>query len=187
METIFNIIKREYEEYYRNMLRQGQLPVKDTGIGFWGPSITEEIFEVFKKLKLHKYESFIDLGAGDGKVVLIASLFCKKTVGIEFDPILLGKALEIKEKLKLNATFYHGDYFYHNISKYDIVFCYPDKPMYRGLEEKLLRELRGKFIHYGHHFYPSQLKKIKSFLINNTPISIYINPIIHKQRVNKNK
>ena len=40
-----------------------------------GPSGTQDIYDFFVKIKLERYKNFIDLGSGDGKVVLIASLF----------------------------------------------------------------------------------------------------------------
>ena len=165
MNNRFSEIKKEYDDFYNGLLRQGKLPLWNTGKGFWGHAIAEEIFEAFKKLKLNKFKSFIDLGSGDGKVVLIASLFCKRAVGIEIDNELHRKALEIQNKLLIpNAIFYNNDFFAHSISEFDAVFTYPDQPMERGLEEKLLNELNGKLIHYGHHFHPSQLKKEHSFL-----------------------
>jgi hypothetical protein len=45
--------------------------------------------------------------------------------------------------------------------------------MHRGVENKLLNELNGKLILYGHHFHPEQLKKEKDFVINGTLITVY--------------
>jgi len=72
-----------------------------------------------------------------------------------------------------NARFHNKDFFEHAIDDYDVVFVSPDKPMERGLEKKLLAELNGKLIHYGHHFHPVNLKKDKSFSVNNTLITLY--------------
>ena len=167
-------IKREYDSFYRGLLRQGKLPLRDTSKGFWGNSISEEIYEAFKRLRLHRYKSFIDLGSGDGKVVLIAALFCKRAVGIEVDPELHQKALETQKKLLIgNAIFFNNDFFQHSISEFDVVFVFPDKPMDRGLEKKLLNELNGKLIHHGHHFHPEQLNKEKSFTVNGGLFTIY--------------
>ena len=141
-DRAFAEIKKEYDNFYRGLLRQGKLPLRETSKGFWGNAIAEEVYGAFKKLKLHKFRSFIDLGSGDGKVVLIASLFCKRAVGIEIDPDLHKKALEIQRRLSIpNAIFYNNDFYAHSISEFDAVFIYPDQPMERGFENKLLIEL----------------------------------------------
>lgn len=170
----FKEIKNEYDNFYRELLKKGQLPMRSTELGFWNAAISNEVFQAFKKLNLQKFKRFIDLGSGDGKITLIASLFCQQAEGIEIDTELHEKALEMKEKLNIkNAIFHHNDFLEHSIKDYDIVFVNPDSPMERGLEKKLLQELKGKLIHYGHHFHPSQLKKEKSFLVDNNLVTIY--------------
>jgi len=173
-DKAFAEIKREYDNFYRDLLRQGKLPLRDTGNGFWGHVPADELFDAFKKLKLNKFKTFIDLGSGDGKVVLIASLFCKRAVGIEIDNELHNKALEIQKRLSIsNAIFYNNDFFQHSISEFDVVFSYPDQPMEHGLGDKLQNELNGKFIHCGHHFHPSRLIKEHSFLVNGSMFTVY--------------
>jgi len=143
-------------------------------VDFGGGVISDEIFEAFKKIKLDKSKSFIDLGSGDGKVVLIASLFCKRALGIEMDNELFKKSMEMQVKLHItNAMFYNSDFYDHSISEFDIVFTYPDAPMHRGLEKKLLNELTGKLVHYGHHFHPQNLKVEDKFLVDGNLITVY--------------
>jgi|TARA_B100002003_G_scaffold249118_1_gene284552 hypothetical protein len=174
MDNKFSKIQKEYDNFYKDLLRHGKLPLRDTGKGFWGNAISEEVFEAFKKLKLNKSKTFIDLGSGDGKVVLIASLFCKRAVGIEIDNELHKKALEIQNRLSIpNALFYNNDFFEHSILDFDFVFSYPDQPMARGLGKKFLNELNGKLIHYGHHFHPEQLNKEHSFTVNTGLFTVY--------------
>jgi hypothetical protein len=174
MDGKFREIKDLYDDMQKDMLRQGKLPLMDTGVGFWGGAIAEEVFEAFKRIKLHKFRSFLDLGSGDGRVVLIASLFGVKAVGVEVDDELFNKSLEIQRKLNMpNAIFYNNDYFDHHFSGYDVLFCNPDQPLDKGLEKKLLNEMNGRLILYGHHFHPKNLKKEDSFIINGTLVTIY--------------
>jgi len=172
----FEQIKMEYDGFYRDLLRHGKLPLWSTGKGFWGGVIADEVYEAFKRTGLNKRTSFIDLGSGDGKAVLIAALFCKRAVGIELDNNLFKKSLEMQQKLSMpNAIFYNSNFYDHSISEFDVVFTYPDAPMHRGLEKKLLNELRGKLIHYGHHFHPQNLKAEEQFLVNDNLFTIYTN------------
>jgi len=170
----FKKIKEEYDIFYKELLKDGKLPLWSTELGFWNAAISKEVYEAFKKLNLQKYKRFIDLGSGDGKITLIASLFCKQAEGIEIDDELIGKSLEMQKKLKIkNAIFHHNDFSNHQISDYDAIFINPDKPIERILEKKLLNELNGKLIVHGHHFHPSNLKKEESFTVDNMLISVY--------------
>jgi len=172
MEEQFSQIKQEYETFYRNLVLQGKFAAKDTGIGYWGPAVSDEVFEAFKTLKLKGH--FIDIGSGDGKVSMIASLFCERVVGIEYDPLLTLKAQEIKNKFNLlNVTLKNDDFLNHDLSHYDYVFVNPDKPFHRGLEAKLLMDLKGKLIVYGNHFFPNSLRLEQQFKVNDTTVSVY--------------
>ena len=174
MEKKVEDLKKEYDTFYKDLLKKGKLPLWDTGKGFWGNANLFEVYHAFKKLKLNKHSTFIDLGSGDGKVVLLASLFCKRAVGIEIDPKLVKKSKEVQKKFSItNAIFYNNDFFDHSISEFDFTFVFPDKPMERGLEEKMLKELQGNLIHYGKHFHPKQLRKKKRFSVNGDLFTLY--------------
>ncbi len=172
MEKKFGEIKKKYFEENKKLLKEGKLPLRETSHGFWGSAVLSEVFALFKKINLGKYKNFIDIGSGDGRVALVASLFTNAT-GVEIDKELHDKALEMKQKLKSKANFVHGDFLKHDLSQYDIVFCFPDKPLHYGLEEKLLKELKGKFILYGPNIYPVKLKEGLKLNIDGTQISVF--------------
>ena len=173
-DAAFFQIKSEYDNFYRALLRKGRLPMWSTKLGFWNSSISDEVYEVFKRFEIQKYKNFLDIGSGDGKVVLIASLFCKSAEGVEIEGFLHDEAVKMQMKFGINNIKFHNkDFFQHDFSKYDILFSSPDAPFERGLEKKLLKEMGGKLIHYGHLFHPRLLKKEESFSINGTPISLY--------------
>ena len=173
-DAAFIQVKKEYDNFYRSLLQKGKLPMRSTEKGFWNAAISDEIYKAFKKINLSKFKNFLDIGSGDGKVVLIASLFCKNAEGIEIDNFLHNKAIEMKNKFKINnAVFHNKDFFRHDFSRYDILFLSPDAPLERGLENKFLKELNGKLIHYGHHFHTRFLKEENNFLVNGNLISLY--------------
>lgn len=174
MEDKFQEITREYAEFQNSLLKSGRLPMKDTGVGFWGGAIPEEVYSAFKQIGLGRYRNFIDIGSGDGRVVLIASLFGVRAAGVEFDSELFKVARSIQQKLNIpGAIFYNNDYFDHSISGYDLVFLNPDKPLGKGIEKKLINEMTGKLILYGHHFHPQNLNRHSSFIVNGTKVSVY--------------
>ena len=175
-DRAFEEIKKEYDVFYKDLLRHGKLPLWSTGKGFWGGVIADEVYEAFKRIKLHKHKTFIDLGSGDGKAVMIAALFCERAVGIEMDNGLFKKSMEMQRKLNIpNALLYNDDFHNQSVSGFDVVFVYPDEPMHRGLEKKLLNELTGKLVHYGHHFHPQNLNVEDRFLVDGNLFTVYNN------------
>jgi len=175
-EEVFNQIRKEYDTFYKDLLSHGKLPLRSTKKGFWGHVPAADIYEAFKRLNLQKHRTFVDLGSGDGKVVLIASLFCKRAVGVEIDDKLFKKSLEMQKNLGIpNVAFFNNDFYEHSVRGFDAVFIYPDESMHRGLEKKLMSELTGELIHCGHHFHPQNLNKKKDLVVNGTLISVYGN------------
>ena len=174
MHEKFKQINQEYSEFYKSLMRKGQFPMRETPLGYWGYSIGEEVFGLFTQLDLSRYHSFIDLGSGDGKVVNIAALFTDAT-GIESDRELIDKSIQIKNKFGLHkAKFIHGNFMHHDLSHYDLLYIYPDKRMHE-LEEKLLKEMRGRLIVLGLHFHPLRLKKESEFFVGLNKVTIYTN------------
>ena len=138
------------------------------------PTKRKIIQNILKQAGLKKGQSFIDIGCGDGRVVLVASLFTD-AAGIEFDQELVDAGNTIKTKLKLTAKIVQGDFFAHDFSQYDIIFTNPDTGFYNGIEDKLLKELRGTLIVYNQVFLPRFLKRGKTHWINGIPMTEYTN------------
>tara|TARA_Y100000031_G_C8147633_1_gene350758 strand:+ start:65 stop:580 length:516 start_codon:yes stop_codon:yes gene_type:complete len=158
----------------RKRLTQGNLSYQYTSKGVWAGSHLESIFKLFQEIKLDKFKNFLDLGSGDGRVVLIASLFTKAS-GVEADIDLIAKANKIKTRYKLKADFIVDDFFNIDLSKYDIIYINPDKGFNYGLERKLKDELKGKLLVYNNLFLPRFLKQGKVHLFNNIPIVEFTN------------
>jgi hypothetical protein len=169
----FGQIREAYAQFTRDLLKKGQLPLRSTSIGFWNPAADEEVYAAFKQLGLEKYRSFLDIGSGDGRVVHIASLFVPRSEGVEADEALHRVAAAMQQKIGTTASFHCKDAFAHDLSRYEALFINPDAPMERGMENKLLAEMKGHLIHYGHHFHPKFLEKKISVEVNGTPITVY--------------
>ena len=171
----FHKLKEKYNDFYQTFYSKGKGTVVDTAKGIWGPAGTQDVYEFFVKIKLGNYKSFLDLGSGDGKVVLIASLFGVEATGIEYDKKLADVGIKICDELGLKAEFIVGDFFEHDWSKYDIIFINPDQGMHKGVEDKLLREMKddAKLFVYNNIFLPRFLKKGKTYWFNGIPVIRY--------------
>jgi hypothetical protein len=171
-------VKEKYDEWQTYLLKKGQLLAKDTGIGYWGVTPLPETFELFSRINLEKFGSMLDMGSGDGRIVLLASLFGIDSHGIEFDEWLINSSLHIKNKLALphfeKAKFTHDDYMNHDLSKYGLLYLNPDRPFFRnGLEPKLMNEMSGKLLVHGWEFHPEHLKKEDEHVINGEKFILY--------------
>ncbi len=174
----FSTINRKYDDFHRHLLKHGKLPQKDTGIGYWGVTPLPEAYELFRRMDLGNLGKFIDLGSGDGRIVLLASLFGIESHGIEFDPGLVNTSLVIRRLLNLSSfsrtRIIEGDFMNHDISGFGVVFTSPDKPFHRdGLGEKISSELAGKLIVHGWEFQPQNLTKEEEHVINGEKFCIY--------------
>lgn len=172
----YKIIKSAYDDFYKELMKKGQLPLKDTGIGYWGISVADEVFEFFKKHDLKQYKKFLDLGAGDFKVAFIASLFTEAS-GIEFDKWLCEQGQNVQKKLSHIASanqtkIIEGDFMKADLSPYDVIFLNPDQNN-RALSRKLKKEFSGTLIVHGPHYHPEDFEKKETYCINGTYFFTY--------------
>ena len=172
----FEAIERAFSALDTQNMRKGVLPMRETAKGYWSPAIMKEVFDGFTQMGLSNYRRFLDLGSGDGRVVLIASLFVPMAEGVEIDRELHEAAIAMAKKLEIPAIFHHKDLHSIDISPYDALFISPDAPLERGIEGKLLREMKGDLIVYGNHFHPRILRKKKGIKVNGMMIGIYSKP-----------
>lgn len=91
------------------------------------PTKPERIRNALKLVNLQPNEVLYDLGAGDGRVLFIATReFDAKTVGIEIGPIqcvliwLRAVASGLGDKIQIKW----GNYYKEDVSKADVVFIY---------------------------------------------------------------
>lgn len=172
----FEIIKAKYKEFYDSFILNGKYPLRDTEKGLWGTADLDNVFELFEKIGLQNYDNFLDLGSGDGNIVMVASLFTNST-GIEFDQELHEIAKKMKKELNLTATLKREDYLKANLKKYDVFFIFPDNEFSKGLEKKLIEDMKpeAKLFVYQNIYTPLLLKKGKTYWFNQVPIISYTN------------
>ncbi len=110
------------------------------------PTRHERIRKALRLAKLQPGENLYDLGAGDGRVLVIAAReFNANAVGIEIGPVQCavswGNAFwnRVNSKVIIEArNFYQAD-----LSRADVVFAYLTSDQAVRLQEKLRRELKS--------------------------------------------
>ena len=169
-------VKKAFNELDTEIKNKFFFVVRDTEKGIWGPSNIDIAFELFTRINLKKHHNFLDIGAGDGRIVALASLFTHAT-GIESDRNLVNSGQKITEKLKLKAQLICDDFFNHDFSKYDVLFINPDKGFHHGLEDKLLKEMEedAVLLVYNNIFMPRFLTRGITHWIEQMPITEFTN------------
>jgi hypothetical protein len=156
----------------RNSLMLDRSSQRTTAAGYWAASEPGQVFELFKKLDLERYKSFVDLGSGDGIVVAVASLFTKSE-GIEADSRLHADAVEMMGQLGLDYSLRNADYLQEDLSMYDFVFINPDNHFHL-LERKLVEGFKGVLVITDNLFRPLTLKPERHIAVGGAVFSVYI-------------
>lgn len=149
-------ISQKYRQRWKRLLHCGQV-VRCTKLGYWAPSNVGHVFELFKRIRLERFQSLVDLGSGDGVVVAVASLFTRAT-GIEIDEKLHGEAVAIRDNLGLDYHLKNENYLEEDLSEYDFMFMYPDKPLDK-LEKKIVGAWKGTLVVVDHTLRPSTIAR----------------------------
>ena len=167
-------IQLAYKEFEEAQHKKGRKRFWETEVGIYGPTYIDIIYRFLMQIHIGNEAKFLDLGSGDGRAVLVASLFCKAE-GIEYNKELVEESRTIAKKIGINATFHQGDYLSFNISKFDIIFINPDHGFHKGLDEKLAKEMQSHQVLWVHNsiFLPEKLKKGRTIWIDQMPIIEY--------------
>ncbi len=97
---------------------------------------------------------WIDLGSGDGRVLIAAAKYARiKGVGIErVAPLRLWSRLRILRAGVKDITIRSGDFFKEDLSAYDVVTCYLLPTTMDRLVQKLEKELKPGALVLSHRF-----------------------------------
>lgn len=109
------------------------------------PSPPQVIRQMLILAELKPKEVFFDLGAGDGRAVIMAAKdFGARAVGVELREDLVKKALSTvyEHGLQDKVTIVNGDMFTVDLSSADVVFLYLTTSANEKIKPKLEAELR---------------------------------------------
>lgn len=147
-------------------------PYKMTPAGMWACSDAQEVHDLFAQVDLAGYGHLCDLGSGDGRAVLLASLFTRAT-GIEADPGLVEASQGMAQGLGLSrARFICGDCRQADLTPFDLLFLYPDKPL-DWLEALLPPDWPGRLLVYGPYFQPRGLSHLRTLYAGKTLCTLW--------------
>lgn len=112
----------------------------------WVPTREKRIRKALELAKLQLGETLYDLGAGDGRVLVMAAKeFDARAVGIEIGPVqcLIGWLRILFSGCRTRVRMRCGDFYKADISDADVVFVYATSSQTSKLLPLLERELRS--------------------------------------------
>lgn len=112
----------------------------------WVPTRAKRIRKALQLAKLEAGETLYDLGAGDGRVLLMAvKEFGARAVGIEIGPVqcALGWLRILLSGSRRKARVRCGNFYRTDVTEADVVFVYLTSSQTTRLQKKLVRDLRA--------------------------------------------
>ncbi|XP_030754508.1 ATP synthase subunit C lysine N-methyltransferase [Sitophilus oryzae] len=109
------------------------------------PATNEQVSNIFKALKGFSKGSLLDLGSGDGRIVIEAAKKGFEAHGVELNPwlVLYSKIKAFKSGLSSkNSKFIKADLWKYNISNYDVIVIFGVDQMMKDLEKKFNDECK---------------------------------------------
>ncbi|KAH8268656.1 hypothetical protein KR026_011279 [Drosophila bipectinata] len=108
------------------------------------PATTEQIQNVLSFLPRNTGGKLLDIGSGDGRIVVAAAQHNKalKTDGVELNPWLVyySRVAAMRNGVSKQASFFRRDLWKFNIKDYNYVVIFGVEQMMQDLEHKLIAE-----------------------------------------------
>jgi len=109
---------------------------------FYYPTTSKDTEIIFKHLKAKKHQIFIDLGSGDGRLIIAAAQHGFTSIGYEIDPILIRRSRQKIKQLNLSrlATIKAKNFWKADFNQADVI-CIYQFPQYIKKLEKNFQKL----------------------------------------------
>jgi predicted RNA methylase len=137
------------------------------------PSPPQVIRQMLVLAQLKPREVFFDLGAGDGRAVVMAAKdFGARAVGVELREDLVKKALSTvyESGLQDRVTIVNGDMFNVDLTSADVIFLYLTTSANEKVKPKLETELKSgvRVVSHDYEIVGWKPVKVENFCENQT-------------------
>lgn len=109
----------------------------------WVPVWRRDLKNILDLAQIKSGITFVDLGCGDGRVLVAAAKLGARAIGYEinFLPYILAKARQLINP-KLNIKIYFKSFWNADLSQVDIVYCFLMPKVLDKLQTKINHELK---------------------------------------------
>lgn len=114
----------------------------------WGalyvPTSKERVKKIIEFANVKPGDKVIDLGSGDGRLLVAFAKAGAKAYGYEINPVLVKKSKDniTRADVKEKATVYLGSFWGVDLSDFDIIIIYGMRHVMRRLEKKINKEAK---------------------------------------------
>ena len=122
------------------------------------PSNDKVVGQMITEIEKIKPKKIVEMGSGDGKLVIALAKKGFNVVGIELNPLLVLRSRKTIKKLHLEnkATILWRNFWSFDTSSYDVLVIYLVTHVMPRLEKKLLKELHtGTYIFSNYCKFPT--------------------------------
>lgn len=106
------------------------------------PTSSRSIAEMLKLADPKPGEKIVDLGSGDGRILIALAERGVEAVGYEINPILIRQSRRAIVRAGVHAVVYWESFWRADLSQFDTVIVYGIPYIMKDLQSKLERELR---------------------------------------------
>lgn len=106
------------------------------------PATDTQVSNVLKALS-SRSGTILDIGSGDGRIVLAAAKVGFQAKGVELNPWLVyySRFKALRAGLRSSTGFYRTDLWKHNLNQYNNIVIFGVEQMMADLEKKMLKEV----------------------------------------------
>ncbi|XP_013103453.1 ATP synthase subunit C lysine N-methyltransferase [Stomoxys calcitrans] len=107
------------------------------------PATTEQISNVLKFLPRNSPNRLLDIGSGDGRIVIATAKQGLQSDGVELNPWLVwwSRLAAFREGVSPKTKFFRRDLWKFDLKSYDYVVIFGVEQMMKDLETKLIAEV----------------------------------------------
>jgi SAM-dependent methyltransferase len=119
------------------------------------PTPMKKVHTMVHLARLEQTDIVMDVGSGDGRLVLLAAPLCARAIGIELNPLLVWiSKIRAKKKGSSNATMTRSNFWNTDLSDLTVLFVYCLDTHMDALKEKIVSEMKpgSRIVSHGFTF-----------------------------------